>query len=58
MLPQLRLLLSNISVLVVPAQFGLGRAHEAFEEDGSLKDERSRAMLQQVVTQTVELAGR
>lgn len=58
MLPQLRLLLSNISVLVVPAQFGLGRAHEAFEEDGSLKDERSRTMLQQVVTQTVELAGR
>lgn len=58
MLPQLRLLLSNIGVHVVPAQFGLGRAHEAFEEDGTLKDERSQAMLKQVVTQTVELAGR
>lgn len=58
MLPQLRLLLSNIGVLVVPAQLGLGRSHEAFEEDGSLKDERAQGMLQQVVTQTIDLAGR
>ena len=58
MLPQLRLLLSNIGVHVVPAQFGLGRAHEAFGEDGTLSDERAQGMLQQVVTQTVELATR
>lgn len=58
MLPQLRLLLSNIGVHVVPAQFGLGRAHEAFDEDGSLADPRVRDMVRNVVQQTVAQAAR
>ena len=58
MLPQLRLLLSNIGVHVVPAQFGLGRAHEAFDEDGSLADPRVRDMVRNVVHQTVAQAAR
>lgn len=57
MLPQLRLLLSNIGVHVVPSQFGLGRAHEAFTEDGGLQDERVQGMVRQVVTQTLAQAS-
>ena len=58
MLPQLRLLLSSIGATVTPAQLGLGHAHQAFGDDGRLKDERARGMLQKVVTQTLELAAR
>ncbi len=58
MLPQLRNLLANIGVHVVPAQFGLGKAHEAFDADGALRDERARALVATVVSQTIEIAGR
>lgn len=57
-LPQLRNLLSNIGVHVVPTQFGLGKAHEAFDDAGKLKEERSAGMLAAVVAQTIEIAGR
>ena len=49
---------SSIGATVTPAQLGLGHAHEAFGDDGRLKDERARGMLQKVVTQTLELAAR
>ncbi|MEM6672336.1 MAG: NAD(P)H-dependent oxidoreductase [Planctomycetota bacterium] len=58
MLPQLRQLLSNIGVHVVPTQFGLGRAHEAFDEAGELVDERTQASVARVVEQTIEIASR
>jgi len=58
MLPQLRTLLMNIGVHVVPNQFGLGKAGEAFSSDGSLKDERARTTVEGVVRQTIEIAGR
>lgn len=40
-LPTIRMVLSNLQVLVVPEQFALGRAGEAFAEDGSLTEPRS-----------------
>ncbi|MEM8714101.1 MAG: NAD(P)H-dependent oxidoreductase [Planctomycetota bacterium] len=58
MLPQLRNLLMNIGVHVVPTQFGLGKAHEAFDANGELADERARSMVEKVVRQTIEIAGR
>lgn len=39
MLPLLRLLLSNIKILVLPEQLALGKANEAFTPEGDLKDE-------------------
>ncbi|KAA0211571.1 NADPH-dependent oxidoreductase [bacterium] len=38
LLPLLRLLLSGMRVLVLPDQLALPKAHEAFQEDGSLRD--------------------
>ncbi len=39
-LQQVRYLLGNIGVLVLPEMFSLPGAHEAFAEDGSLKDDK------------------
>ena len=57
-LPQLRNLLANIGVHVVPTQFGLGKAHDAFDEAGKLKEERAASMVAAVVQQTIEIASR
>jgi len=38
-----RSILGNIGVIVLPDQLALGRAHEAFDAEGRLKDERQRA---------------
>lgn len=42
-LPMTRVILSNINVTVLPQQFALPRAHEAFNPDGSLRDEKLNA---------------
>lgn len=57
-LPQLRTLLMNIGVFVVPTQFGLGKAHEAFDDAGGLADERARGSVEAVVAQTIQQASR
>lgn len=38
-LPSLRLVLSNMGVLVLPTQLAFGRANEGFNADGTIKDE-------------------
>ena len=48
MLPQLRNLLMNIRVAVIPDQYGLGQAHLAFDEAGALKDPKQAAAVQGV----------
>lgn len=40
-LRHLRVVLSSIGLLVVPNEFGLSGAHEAFDDDGNLKDENA-----------------
>lgn len=41
-LVHLRMILGNINVTVLPKQFALSRAHEAFNPDGTLKDPKAR----------------
>ncbi|MBT9499694.1 MAG: NAD(P)H-dependent oxidoreductase [Burkholderiaceae bacterium] len=44
-------------MIVVPQQFALGRAHEAFDEAGELKDARSVQSVKTVLTAVAALAG-
>lgn len=41
-LAHLRAVLGNINVLVIPQQFALAKAHEAFAPDGSVKEAKTR----------------
>lgn len=52
-----RLWLSNISIHVIPSQFSLGGAFGAFDEDGTLKDEKQRGMLEGVIDQFISTAA-
>ncbi len=54
----LRMMLGNIQVHVVPNQVAISQAHQKFDESGKLTDERDRSMLEGVVTQLVEVAGK
>jgi chromate reductase, NAD(P)H dehydrogenase (quinone) len=45
------------AMLVVPQQFALSRAAEAFDEQGGLKDEKSRNAVQGVLAALVKVGG-
>jgi chromate reductase len=45
------------AMIVVPQQFALGRAHEAFDDSGALKDARAAQTVQGVVDSLARLAG-
>ena len=49
-----RSILGNIGALVIPEQMALGRAHEAFEADGSLKDPKRAASVSKVASALVK----
>lgn len=53
-----RQILGNIGVLVIPDQLALGRAHEAFNDDGSLKDPKRAASVAKVASALVRIVGR
>ncbi len=53
-----RSILGNIGVVVIPDQFALARAHEAFDGEGALKDARQRAGVESVVRRLVEITRR
>lgn len=55
-LVHLRQILMNVGMQVVSEQFALGTAHEAFEEDGSLKSDRHRAAVNKVVRSVVRMS--
>ncbi|HRQ76197.1 MAG TPA: NAD(P)H-dependent oxidoreductase [Phycisphaerales bacterium] len=57
-LVHLRAILGNINVLVVPEQFALAKANEAFNEDGSLKDDAPKQAVEKIVRRVVDLAAR
>lgn len=57
-LPHLRQILSILGVLVIPAQFPLAHADEAFAEDGSLKDARQAKQLKALAESLVQVAGK
>ncbi len=51
-----RPILQTLGVLVVPAQFALSRAGDAFSEDGSLKADAARERVRGVVHQLIRIA--
>ena len=53
-LRHVREILSNIGVLVVPKQFALSAAHQAFDDSGKLADERHASQLEACISQLVE----
>jgi NAD(P)H-dependent FMN reductase len=57
-LVHVRSILGNIQVLVLPDQFALVKAHEAFDGDGWLKDPRSQAAVEKVARRLVQLLGK
>lgn len=57
-LVQLRAILSNIKVLVVPEQLAVPAAHEAFAEDGSLKDAARQQAVERIGRRVAEVAGK
>ena len=55
-LVQVRSILGNIHVLVLPGQVTVAKAHEAFNDDGTLKDAKKQAAVEKLgatLTQTV-----
>lgn len=57
-LVHVRAILSGIGTHVVPAQFALGGAHEAFNPDGSMADPAKAKAVRAVVEATVRTATR
>ncbi len=57
-LAALRSILSNIRVLVVPDQFGLARADQAFDDAGALKDPKHEAAVRAVVSRLWDVTRR
>ena len=52
-----RQVLTTLGVLVVPTQFALSQAANAFADDGALKDERHRDAVKAVVTELVSVTS-
>ena len=57
-LSHLQPLLHNLQCWVAPQQFALGRASEAFNDDGTLKSDAHRAQVQGVIEQVLWAGGR
>jgi NAD(P)H-dependent FMN reductase len=53
-----RQVLTTLGTLVIPTQFGLARANEAFDEDGSLKDAGQQKTVDTVASELVRIVGR
>jgi NAD(P)H-dependent FMN reductase len=51
-----RSILGNIGVLVVPTQFALGKAHEAFGPEGQLLNDSAGNSLEAVVSEVIRVA--
>jgi len=57
-LVHLRSILSNIGVVVLPVQFALSQVNEAFDADGSLKDESQREKVASIARGLVEFVAK
>ncbi len=53
-----RQVLTTLGTLVLPTQFGLARAAEAFNEEGSLKDPAQQKIVDMVANQLVTITAR
>lgn len=54
-LAHLKAILGNIGVLVLPEQMAIAKAHEAFTADGSLKDVKQQASVEQIGKRLAEM---
>lgn len=54
----LRSILSNIGVVVIPTQLIIARASDAFDPDGSLKDERQQSAIEAIGAEAVRFAAK
>ncbi len=57
-LVHLRAILQTLGVLVLPEQFALSRAHEAFAADGALLDAKHQATLDGIARRLAEVSAR
>jgi NAD(P)H-dependent FMN reductase len=57
-LVHLRAIFQSLGVLTLSEQFALGRAHEAFDEAGALKDPKQQASLAAVAARLAEVTRR
>lgn len=53
-----RSILGNIQAFVIPDQFALSRADQAFDEAGNFKDEKNLAAMKKVVSKLVQTTSR
>lgn len=53
-----RSILGNIGVVVLPGQFALSRAHEAFNPDGSMKDAKQQANAEKIGASVAQFINR
>jgi len=51
----LRMLLSNIGVVVVPEQLAIGKANDAFDQEGKLTDEKNSQSLERSVQRVFDI---
>jgi NAD(P)H-dependent FMN reductase len=54
-LAALRLLLENIQIMVIPSQKGISNAYAAFNEDGTLKDEKLQDAIEKLGQTVAEM---
>ncbi len=57
-LVMLRMLLSNLSVHVIPSQLAISQAFKAFDDDGNLVEERKLESVRGIVTSLVDLVSK
>jgi NAD(P)H-dependent FMN reductase len=57
-LVQVRSILGNINVIVLPEQMSVSKAHEAFDGDGRLKDAKQQESLTRIAQRLVYVLGR
>lgn len=55
-LRHVRQILTQIQMVVIPQEFALAKAHEAFDENGQIKDEKARDMANNVGRSLVTMA--
>jgi chromate reductase, NAD(P)H dehydrogenase (quinone) len=57
-LVHVRAILGNIGVIVLPGQVAVPKAHDAFADDGSLKDPKQQTAIQQLGHNVAMIAGK
>lgn len=53
-----RAILEHLGVLIVPEQFAVARANEAFDEAGNLKDSKQAAAVERVIKRLIATAAK